>query len=94
MVRLQIRVNRQPGHEADWFVAGRCQPKRKVHDEQDEMAEFVVLLRKAEAARATMLQGDLRERNKEKTTQAAKKLFTSTKEKGPIGKKSPFTTGR
>jgi len=26
-----------------------------------------------------------------KTAQAAKKLFASIKEKGPLGKKSPFT---
>jgi len=28
---------------------------------------------------------------KRKPTQAAKKLLTSIKEKGPLGKKSPFT---
>jgi len=30
-------------------------------------------------------------RGEGKTTQAAKKLLTSIKEKGPLGKKSPFT---
>jgi len=30
-------------------------------------------------------------KKKRKATQAAKKLLTSIKEKGPLGKKSPFT---
>jgi len=30
-------------------------------------------------------------KKEEKITQAAKKLLTSIKEKGPLGKKSPFT---
>jgi len=30
-------------------------------------------------------------KKKRKTTQAAKKLLTSIKEEGPLGKKSPFT---
>jgi len=29
-------------------------------------------------------------KKRKKTTRAAKKLFTSVKEKGPLGKKSPF----
>jgi len=41
----QVRVNRQPGRWADWFVAGLRQPKI-VHNVQDAMAEFVVPLRK------------------------------------------------
>ncbi len=36
----QVRVKRQPDRSADWSVAGLRQPKR------DEMAEFVVPLRK------------------------------------------------
>jgi len=32
-----------------------------------------------------------KERKKERVPQAAKKLLTSFKEKGPLGKKSPFT---
>jgi len=32
-----------------------------------------------------------KKRRKRKSMQAAKKLLTSIKEKGPLGKKSPFT---
>jgi len=37
---LQGGVNRQPGRQADWFVAS---PAKIVHNIRDEMAEFVVL---------------------------------------------------
>lgn len=43
--RSQGRVNRQPSHQADWFVADLHQPKI-VHDVRSEMAEFVVPLKK------------------------------------------------
>jgi len=45
--KLQVRVNCQPGRQANWFVAGLRQPKIvHNHDVRDGMAEFVVPLRK------------------------------------------------
>jgi len=44
-----------------------------------------------EFLRAICLARKLSIEKNRKTTQAAKKLLTSIKEKGPLGKKSPFT---